>query len=102
MFDPLRGRSNSMGFESISKLFNDRDVRLDSSDIQHGIESFLQEELHSERIHCRIVGASSRVDIRVGTPALAEAILIRERAIRNYGESQLHCSLGEIRIMLEV
>lgn len=91
-----------MAFEPLSQLFTGRDVRLESSDIQHGIQNFLQEELHSEKIHCKISGASLRADIRVGSPALAEAVLVREGNIRRYALSQLKCSLGEIRVMLDL
>lgn len=91
-----------MAFQVISQLFTNRDVRLESSDIQHGIESFLQGELHSEKIHCKVSGASLRLDIRVGSAALAEAVLVRERHIRKHAQAQLQCSLGEIRVMLDL
>jgi hypothetical protein len=91
-----------MAFEALSQLFTGRDIRLESSDIQHGIQNFLQEELRSERVHCKILGASFRADIRVGSAALAEAVLIREGNIRRYAQSQLQCSLGEIRVMLDL
>lgn len=91
-----------MAFQAISQLFSSRDLRLESSDIQHGIQSFLQDQLHSEKIHCRIVGASLRADIRVGSATLAEAVLVRESNIRKYASSQLECSLGEIRVILDL
>ncbi len=91
-----------MAFEALSQLFTSRDVRLEGSDIQHGIQNFLQEELRSEKIHCKIVGASLRADIRVGSAALAEAVLVREGNIRRYAQNHLECSLGEIRVMLDL
>ncbi|MDA1168910.1 MAG: hypothetical protein O3A36_01070 [bacterium] len=92
-----------MALEAISKLFTNRkSVHADSFDIQHGIEQFLQQELHSERIHCKVKGAAVNVDVRVGTTALAEAILIREGDVRRYVTTQLQCSLGLIRVMLEI
>ena len=91
-----------MALQNISQLFSDRNIRIDSSDIQHGIEQFLQDELHSERVHCRTQGDPLRVDVRVGSPALAEAVLLREREIREYAKSVLQCSVGTIRVMLDI
>lgn len=92
-----------MALESISKLFSDRDsVTLDNSDIQHGIERFLQHELHSDKIHCRVKDAAKGVVISVGSTALAEAVYVREKDLRGYASSQLGCSLGFVSVMLEV
>ncbi|MEK7499653.1 MAG: hypothetical protein AAB649_03535 [Patescibacteria group bacterium] len=92
-----------MALTAISKLFTSRqNLQADSFDIQHGIEQFLQQELHSEKIHCKVKGAGYHVDIRVGTTALAEATWIREKDVREYVFSQLQCSLGAISVMLEI
>lgn len=91
-----------MAFTPISQLFSARDVRFEVSDIQYGIDAFLQQELHSEKVHCKIVGTLLRADIRVGGTALAEAILVREKDIRDYAISHFECLLGEVRVILEV
>jgi len=91
-----------MALEAIAKLFSNREIYpLDSFDIQHGIERFLQKELCSEKIHCKVRGNAMGVDIQVGSTALAEAMYIRESDIRKYALSQLQCSLGSIRVILE-
>lgn len=92
-----------MAFEAVSHLFADRTVQLDSSDMQHGMEQFLQQELHSEKVRCRLRGGSNpRVDVRVGSTALAEAVLLREKDMRLYAQSQLQCSLGVIQVILDI
>lgn len=91
-----------MALEAISKLFATRDIRIDADDVQFGIERYLQQELHTENVHCRVRGTSLRVDIRVGTTALAEAVLIREKDIREYVKTQLQCSLAGIFVILDV
>ncbi len=91
-----------MVFNSASQLFTQRDSRMGDSDIQYVVEHFLQQELRSEKIHCRVSGTSRKIAIRVGSAALAEAVLIREKEIRAYVQSLLECSLGGIRVMLDV
>lgn len=91
-----------MALQNISHLFSDRNIHIDSSDMRHGIEQFIQGQLHSEKVHCRAQGEPLRVDVRVGSPALAEAVLLREGDIREYIRSQFRCSVGVIRVILDM
>ena len=91
-----------MAFTPISQLFSARDVHFENSDIQYGIDAFLQQELHSEKVHCKLVGASMRADICVGSTAVEEGILVREKDIRDFAVSHFECLIGEIRAILEV
>ena len=92
-----------MALEAISKLFSAREaLPLDAADMQYGMERFLQQELRSDKIHCRIKDAAKGVVISVGSAALAEAVYIREKDLRGYATSELHCPLGPISVMLEI
>ncbi len=91
-----------MALQSISELFAGSSRTMEPSDIQHGLEHFVQKELCSEKIHCKISSSSLRLDIRAGSAALVEALIVRERNIRAYAQAELGCSLGEIRVMLDL
>lgn len=91
-----------MALELISDLFTDREGVITPQDVQYSVERFLQEQLHTEKIRCRVVGASLGIEVRVGSPALAEAVLIREESVRGNIQNGLGCSLGDMRVILDV
>lgn len=88
-----------MALENISKLFSNRAVVIAPTDVAYGIERFLQSALRSERIQCRM-GGKATVTIRVGSPALAQTVLVYEHDIRLFAVSEFGCTIHSICVLL--
>ncbi len=89
-----------MTFENISKLFTNRASVLTATDVAYGIERFLQTKFTSQHVQCRSDGTLSTITIRVGSPALAQAVAVYEYDIRLYAKQQLGCTIQTICVLL--
>lgn len=88
-----------MALENISKLFSNRTITVTPADVSYGIERFLQSALRSERIQC-CMGGKTAVTIRVGSPALAQMVLVYEHDIRLFALRELGYTIDDICVLL--
>lgn len=89
-----------MAFESISGLFTNRVSDISDADVSYGIERFLQSRLRSQRVQCRGNIGGGTVTIRVGTPALAQMVLLCEAEIRLFAKRELGRTIQDICVLL--
>ena len=91
-----------MALQSVSHLFQEDRRALGHEDVGHMVENFLRNEVKSDAVYCKAHerGGAVRVRVRVGSAALAEAVLIREQNIRDYIDGALGISLGDIRVVV--
>ncbi|MDP3997235.1 MAG: hypothetical protein U1C49_02230 [Candidatus Andersenbacteria bacterium] len=86
-----------MPWQSLGTLFENKDAGSDEVDIKYLVQNYLRTCLKSEAIYCDSV-TGGVAEVRVGSPGLAQEVILREYDLVEYLEKEAGYKLTKVKV----